>query len=137
MFSLLQKKLQKQYISQNQAGQEKEQTLVAAKLAVGASGRSETIEKVSDPGTARGDAPNVVTQQDEEFVSKIAWQGELAPQKWMNFYTKVLAKFSADKSLRLTLKVEISPESGIPRHTAEEVRVALRELGLPDHFETE
>ena len=30
----------------------------------------------------------------------------------MNFYTKVLSKFSAERSLKLTLKVEVAPEGG-------------------------
>src|SRR5262249_30519484 len=28
-----------------------------------------------------------------EGIRKIAWSGEIAPQKWMNFYTRVLSRF--------------------------------------------
>jgi hypothetical protein len=26
-------------------------------------------------------------------VNRVTWQGDVPPQKWMNFYTKVLSKF--------------------------------------------
>jgi hypothetical protein len=65
-------------------------------------------------------------------VSKITWSGEIPAQKWMNFYTKVLSKFAAGMGLKLTLKVEVISESGIPAQKVEETKVALRELGLPD-----
>ncbi len=35
----------------------------------------------------------------------LTWSGEVPAQKWMNFYTKVLAKFATSKGLRLTVKV--------------------------------
>lgn len=63
---------------------------------------------------------------------KITWSGEIPAQKWMNFYTKVLSKFAAGMGLKLTLKVEVISESGIPTQKVEETKVALRELGLPD-----
>src|SRR4051794_4560453 len=48
------------------------------------------------------------------ILSKITWSGEIPSQKWMNFYTKVLSKFAAGTGLKLTLKVEISSDAGIP-----------------------
>lgn len=65
-------------------------------------------------------------------IGKFHWQGEIPSQKWMNFYTKVLAKFAAGAKLKLTLNVEVSSENGIPPQKIEETRVALRELGLDD-----
>jgi hypothetical protein len=64
------------------------------------------------------------------------WSGEIPPQRWMNFYTKVLSKFATGQGLKLTLSVEVSPEGGIPAQKIEETRVALRELGLDDDVET-
>jgi hypothetical protein len=57
------------------------------------------------------------------------------PQKWMNFCTKVLSKFSTGTGLKLTLRVEVAPPEGVPVHRIEETRVALRELGLSDALE--
>ena len=65
-------------------------------------------------------------------ASGLSWTGEIPPQKWMNFYTKVLSKFASARGLRLTLKVEVAPEEGISRQRIEETTSALRELGLND-----
>lgn len=68
-------------------------------------------------------------------LSKITWTGEIPSQKWMNFYTKVLSKFAAGMGLKLTLRVEVSSDAGIPTQKMEETKVALRELGLSDNIE--
>ena len=62
----------------------------------------------------------------------MAWSGEIPPLKWMNFYTKVLAKFTAGKGLKLTLAIEVTPDGGLSKQKLEETKSALRELGLPD-----
>ncbi|MBW4670554.1 MAG: hypothetical protein KME60_24825 [Cyanomargarita calcarea GSE-NOS-MK-12-04C] len=45
----------------------------------------------------------IITPPAEAQVPK--WTGPITPQKWMNFYTRVLSKFAANKDLKLTLKV--------------------------------
>ena len=62
----------------------------------------------------------------------LTWTGEIPPQKWMNFYTKVLSKFASARGLKLTLKVEVSPEGGVSKQKLDETKSALRELGLND-----
>jgi len=62
----------------------------------------------------------------------LRWTGEIPPQKWMNFYTKVLSKFVSGQGLKLTLSVEVAPEGGISPQKVEETKVALQELGLMD-----
>jgi hypothetical protein len=69
-------------------------------------------------------------------LTRIAWRGEVPAQKWMNFYTKILAKFAAQNGLRIELNVEIAPEGGISRQRLDEVKVALRELGLSDEVDS-
>ncbi len=69
-------------------------------------------------------------------AGKLSWAGEIPPQKWMNFYTKVLAKYATEKGLRLTLKVEVASDTGVSAQKIEETKVALRELGLNDDIET-
>jgi len=58
-------------------------------------------------------------------------------QKWMNFYTKVLSKFAANKRLKLTVCFELEGEELISQQKIEETKVALRELGLDDRIEQE
>jgi len=62
----------------------------------------------------------------------VKWTGEVPPQKWMNFYTKVLSRFASSKGLRITLTVEVSPDGGVSEQKIEETKVALRALGLKD-----
>jgi hypothetical protein len=61
-----------------------------------------------------------------------SWTGEVSPQKWMNFYTKVLSRFATGGGLRLTVTVEVAPPGGTTLSKAEETKIALRELGLPE-----
>jgi len=60
------------------------------------------------------------------------WQGDLTPQKWMNFYTKVLTPFVTGGGLKLSLKVEVTQPNGVSDSMVEEMRVALRELGVSE-----
>jgi len=68
-------------------------------------------------------------------ASSIVWEGEIPPQKWMNFYTKVLSKFATGEGLKIYLKFEAKPESGISSQKIEETKVSLRELGLREDIE--
>lgn len=67
----------------------------------------------------------------------LAWSGEIPPQKWMNFYTKVLTPFAVGKGLKLTITLEVSDEKGLSEQKIEDVKLALRELGLNDDVQVE
>lgn len=60
----------------------------------------------------------------------LVWEGQVPPQKWMNFYTRVLARFATQPSLKLTLRFEVAED--VSPQKADETRVALRELGLDE-----
>ena len=47
------------------------------------------------------------------------WTGEVPPQKWMNFYTKVLSKFAAGQGFKLKLTVEVKPDGGVSKQRLE------------------
>jgi len=68
-------------------------------------------------------------------ASSIRWKGQVPPQKWMNFYTKVLSRYAAAKGLKIHLDVEVSPDGGLTKYQLDEIRTALRELGLSDDME--
>jgi hypothetical protein len=68
-------------------------------------------------------------------ASGLTWTGEIPSQKWMNFYTKVLAKFASARGLKLTVKVEATPEGGVSQQKIDETKSALRELGLHDKID--
>lgn len=65
---------------------------------------------------------------------KVEWSGEVQPQKWMNFYTKVLGKFATRKGLKISVRFEVKGEEGISEQIIEETKTSLRELGLSDEI---
>ena len=52
-----------------------------------------------------------------------------------HFYTKVLTKIGAASGLTLTVKVECKPAERLSAQKIEDIRRALRELGLDDKIE--
>jgi len=84
-----------------------------------------------------GATPPKPSKLPGEGINKLFWNGEVPPQKWMNFYTKVLSKFAVGKGLKITINVEVSPEGGVSTQKIEETKVALRELGLNDDVKPE
>ena len=91
------------------------------------------IDTTQEPGKgAEQSTPSEITPAVAS--SKLTWNGNIPPQKWMNFYTKVLSKFAGGKGLKLTLSVEVTQEGGISTQKIEETKAALRELGLDDNI---
>lgn len=68
-------------------------------------------------------------------IAGIRWSGDVPPQKWMNFYTKVLSRFAGTSGLKLTIQIDVSPPDGISKQTLDETKGALRELGLKDELD--
>jgi hypothetical protein len=65
----------------------------------------------------------------------LRWSGEVPAQKWMNFYTKVLAKYATTGGLKVRVTFEVAPDGGLLPQRAEETKALLRELGLDDSVE--
>lgn len=64
--------------------------------------------------------------------TKFTWTGEVPPQKWTTFYTKALTKLVPGGGLKLTVKIEAEPAGGVSEQQKEEIKAALRDLGLKD-----
>jgi hypothetical protein len=90
-----------------------------------------------EPKTAQKELSATPELISPPIKSKLAWEGELPPQKWTNFYMKVLTRFATDPSLRLHVRFEVAPESGITQQQLEDIKRALEELGLSAEFLTE
>ena len=73
------------------------------------------------------------TPQDKQQIIK--WYGEVPALKWMNFYSKVLTKFVRHGSLKISVSFETSSTDGFSPEQVEELKGALRELGLKDGIE--
>lgn len=69
--------------------------------------------------------------------SKLSWEGEAPPQKWMTFYANVLSRSSTQDRLKLRVYVVVGPKEGISKQKVEETKTILRELGLTDKLDTE
>ena len=62
-------------------------------------------------------------------VSGFTWSGDVPHQKWMNFYTKVLSRFSNSGGLRIRVTLDVTPPGGVSTGNLDETKTALRELG--------
>jgi hypothetical protein len=62
----------------------------------------------------------------------LTWSGEVPSQKWMNFYTKFLTKLGVGSDLNLKVSVTCKPQGRVSPQRIEEIKGALRELGLDD-----
>ena len=126
---LIKKEDAKAYIAKQEAGASEHPPGLSAE---GAGPRNSTTASEHGSATASGrEKPT----ESEEVVSGFRWVGEISPQKWMNFYTKVLARFALAQGLKLTLTVEVQPKDGVSKATIEETKVALRELGMTEDVE--
>ena len=68
-------------------------------------------------------------------VAGFTWSGDVPHQKWMNFYTKVLSRFSNSGGLKIRVTVDVSPQGGVSTGSVDETRSALRELGATDEIQ--
>jgi hypothetical protein len=94
------------------------------------------VAKSGGPGPTGGEKDDGGGQVVETAVSGLTWKGDVPAQKWMNFYTKVLSKLAPTAKLKLTVAVEFAPGVEIADQKVDDVRVALKELGLPDDVGT-
>jgi uncharacterized protein YneR len=68
---------------------------------------------------------------------RLVWTGAVPWQKWQNFYMRVVSKFVINQGVTLTVKLEVNQEAGLSQQQIDEVRLALRELGLVDEVRVE
>ncbi len=68
---------------------------------------------------------------------QLIWSGQVPPRKWMNFYSKVLARFVNTGDLTLTVSVKVSPKGGVSPQLVEETKTVLKELGLSPDVRTD
>lgn len=86
----------------------------------------------------RTDEPQLDSDDDDGPIvvpgkRVLRWRGTVPPQKWMNFYTKVLTRFAASPDLKLEVSFEIPIDRDHAQSKADETRSGLKELGLDDN----
>lgn len=62
----------------------------------------------------------------------IRWSGNVPPQKWMQFYTKVLSKHVTSPDLRIEVTFQIKVDPDQADNKSADTKSALRELGLTE-----
>lgn len=70
---------------------------------------------------------------EEKKPRPIQWSGYVPCQKWTNFYTKVVSRFATDPSLTLRVSLDVAVDSERLKSQLDEVKSALRELGLDEN----
>jgi hypothetical protein len=85
----------------------------------------------------RTDEPQPDGDDGDEPIVKpgkrvLRWRGTVPPQKWMNFYTKVLTRFASSPELKLEVAFEVPIDHDQAQSKADETRSGLKELGLND-----
>jgi hypothetical protein len=95
------------------------------------------ISSAADICISKESQPEPSPQPPPDKTQRLMWSGEVTPQKWMNFYTKVLTKFVKTGSLKLDVSIEATPKDGVAEQQVEETKAALRELGLNDNVHTD
>ena len=92
-----------------------------------ANGPGEPVPTPKPTGTQSGPEP-------VQLTLGLSWSGEVPSQKWMNFYTKVITKLGIGNDLSLNVNVKCKPHGGVSKQKIEEIKSALRELGLDDNL---
>jgi hypothetical protein len=63
-------------------------------------------------------------------INKIQWHGEINPQKWSQFYMKVLTKYATNDAIDMNISVTLSLTGEVSEQMQQEMQSALQELGL-------
>ncbi len=96
-------------------------------------------QEAAPAGAPAGGA--VEARQEPLFTGKkvrsLRWQGEVPPQKWTTFYTKVVSRLVPEGGVKLSVELEARPPQGLYEERAEDVRQALADLGLTESLEVE
>ncbi|MDA1053292.1 MAG: hypothetical protein O3C40_22805, partial [Planctomycetota bacterium] len=91
------------------------------------------LEAIAEVRIVLASKPGDDDDDDPQPGSKsIHWHGEVPPQKWMNFYTKVLSRFASTEGLKLKVSFDVPAEGEQGQTKADEARSGLKELGLDD-----
>jgi hypothetical protein len=94
--------------------------------------RITTVTEPAGPGTGAGGAGPGGGRGLAAGKVVLRWSGTIPPQKWMNFYTRVVSKHVSNPELKLTVSFEVPVGPTDASNCEQEMRSSLRELGLAD-----
>lgn len=70
---------------------------------------------------------------EEEGGQLLLWSGDVPPQKWMNFYTKIVSPLVASSGVRLKVSFEADAPGPESDQALQRIKAALRDLGLDEN----
>jgi len=105
-------------------------TTASAAVEGGESGQigSAPLEPTTEAQGSTAVAPAATTG----VLAGIRWIGVVPARKWTNFNARVLSRFANGSGMKVTVTVDVAPAGGVPKSKIDEMRVALRELGLSE-----
>jgi len=89
---------------------------------------SVVIHPKGGPGPGPGPDPRPTP------ITSLRWKGTVDPLKWMNIYKRILMQVQNSGSLGVTLDIYLKNDEGISKEKIEEVKMALKELGMDDEL---
>jgi hypothetical protein len=102
----------------------------AAKAGLPLPAQTETLVAVDGGEGAGVQKPDMTTIPVSTTTRGLTWAGDLPLRKWASFYTKVLTRFALMEGVRVHLKVDIEPPSGLTKTQMSEAREGFAELEL-------
>ena len=63
----------------------------------------------------------------------IRWRGTVPPQKWTDFYMKVLTRFAGNPDPNLEVSFEVRVDENEAKSKTDDTKTGLKELGLDDN----
>jgi hypothetical protein len=82
---------------------------------------------------AKDDVPELVPTSGPRTLQ---WSGNVPPQKWMQFYTRLLSKYATSPDLKIEVTFQIKVEHDQTDAKSAETKATLRELGLEEGLKT-
>jgi hypothetical protein len=94
--------------------------------------QAEAHVHVVEAETGGGDIDDDDDGKKTKGPKTIRWNGVVPPQKWSNFYMKVVTKFSGVPGLTLRVDLEVPADSERGKAQLDEMKSALRDLSLEE-----
>ncbi|MEB3175418.1 MAG: DUF499 domain-containing protein [Cyanobacteriota bacterium] len=63
-------------------------------------------------------------------IKRLEWSGVINPQKWSQFYLKIISNYAKKEDIGINLSVHLSLTGEISEQMKQEIQTALQELGL-------
>lgn len=90
--------------------------------------------RIAEParGTGEGGA-GAQGDEGDEAGQLLLWSGNVPPQRWTQFYTRIISPFVASSGVRLKVHFEADAPGPEGEQALQRIRAALRDMGLDEN----